>query len=85
MISNKLLFRQRCVSQENISQSTVIAMLPEGSKQREWLESINRDKWTITSFDSKRREVCINIITDTGVNYVSVILPYLDITSIDLP
>jgi len=85
MTSNKLIFRQRCISQENISQATVVAMLPEGSRQREWFEALDRDKWTITSFDSKRREVCINVTTDTGVNYVSVVLPYLAITSTDSP
>ena len=85
MATDKLIFRQKCYSQERISQATVLAMLTEGSKQREWLESIDRESWAITSFDSRTREVCIDVQTDTQVNHVSFTLPYIDINPTDSP
>ena len=33
-----------------LSKSTVIAMLPEGSRTREYMESLRLDQWEITGF-----------------------------------
>lgn len=82
MANDKLIFRQKCYSQEYISKKTVIAMLTEGSKQREWFEALEDDQWFITSFNSKTREVCVDVQTDTGVNHVSVLLPQLTINDV---
>ena len=85
MASDKLIFRQKCYSQQRLTQKTLIAMLPEGSKQREWFEALDTEKWSITSFDSRTREACVDVQTDTGVNHVSVLLPYIDVTATDSP
>jgi len=82
MATDKLIFRQKCYAQEHLSKKTVIAMLPEGSKQREWFEALEDEKWSITSFDSKTREVCVDVQTDSGVNHISVLLPQLTISDV---
>lgn len=71
------LYRRKCSSNERISKKTVIAMLAEGSKQREWLESIDESQWTVTSFNSNQREVCVEVQTDSRVNRVTFKLPEL--------
>ena len=80
MATNKLIFQQKCYAQEHLSKKTVIAMLPEGSKQREWFKALKDDQWSITSFDSRTREVCVDVQTDNGVNHLSVLLPQLTIS-----
>ena len=79
MATDKLIFRQKCYSQERLSKKTLIAMLTEGSIQRIWFESLDDEQWEITSFDSNTREVCIDVTTPSGVNHVSVILPQITI------
>lgn len=82
MTSDKMIFRQKCYSQEHISKKTLIVMLTEGSKQREWFEALEDDQWSIVSFDSKSREVCVDVQTDNGVNHVSVLLSQLTVNDV---
>lgn len=85
-MANKKNFRRRkCVSQERISKSTVLAMLSE-STQRDFYASLDDDQWSITSFNSTTREVCIDLKNNNGrVNKLAVTLPSIDRTPTDSP
>ena len=67
-MAQRRIVRQRCQSPYSVSQATVIGMLPEGSRQREFLESLDKDHWETTSFDPDTGNVCIRILNDRFLN-----------------
>tara|TARA_Y100000034_G_scaffold35064_2_gene43015 strand:+ start:966 stop:2642 length:1677 start_codon:yes stop_codon:yes gene_type:complete len=53
---------------EVIRQPTVLAMTR--TQTREWLETLDADDWSITSFDPKKREVCILVDAGKGITHL---------------
>ena len=53
--------RIACSSQEHLSKKTLIAMLSEDSTVRNFIENLPDENWSIVSFDSRSRDVCIEI------------------------
>jgi hypothetical protein len=53
---------------ENIRQPTVLAMTR--TQTREWLEKLDPEDWSITSFDPKKREVCILVEAGYGITHL---------------
>jgi len=51
-----------CSSKDRIPKATVIAMYPESSSTRNWLEGLTDDQWTVTSFNALNRQVCIDVL-----------------------
>lgn len=47
------------------------------SDQKVLLDTLDEEDWTITSFDSKTRVVCIDIATASGARHIAVTLPAL--------
>lgn len=67
-----------CLAPPNISKRTVIAMFEEGTRTREWLDSLDDDQWEITSFDPETRTVCFDLESDEGqLHHLSLTLPVL--------
>ena len=54
----------------SISQKTVLAGVSEGT--REFLEKLDENLWTPVSFNPSKREVCIQIDTNSGMNTITV-------------
>ena len=53
---------------EIIRQPTVLAMTR--TQTREWLEKLDPEDWSITSFDPKKREVCILVEAGFGLTHL---------------
>ena len=51
---------------------------------KEWLLSIPDDNWSIISFDSRTRVVCIQVVNTIGIRNVSITLPYLSASKIGI-
>jgi hypothetical protein len=45
------------------------------SERRHFLDKVPLDDWTITSFDPKTRQVCIDLETENGRRHFSITLP----------
>ena len=72
----KRIYRQRCHQQPNIAKSTVIASFEEGSRTRDYLESLPDDDWDILSFNPEERLVCLMLTATTGqIHTLSLVLP----------
>ena len=76
-----------CANTGTISKATFLAMLPVGSKSREFFVGLDSDDWAILSFDTVTRETCLAVYADTNerigdlqVNVLSVTLPELEPT-----
>jgi hypothetical protein len=69
--------KQACSGRETISQKTVKASFLEGSRTRQWLDSLEDDQWSITSFDPDTATVCAAVETTHGTNHISLTLPTL--------
>jgi hypothetical protein len=60
-------FKERpCSVQQRLAKVTFLAMLPDGSRQKEFYLSIPDDRWEILSFDPKTRDVCVRHTTLYG-------------------
>lgn len=79
----KLIHRDACHLSHMISKKTVIASFQEGSRTREWLESLRDDQWSITSFVPETRLVCAVVDTGHGIyNHLALTLPVVTSNSI---
>jgi hypothetical protein len=79
----KLIYRDSCVASQRISKKTVIGSFQEGSRTREFLESLDEDQWAVTSFTPETRLVCAVIVTANGtVNHLALTLPEISMTSL---
>lgn len=67
-----------CASPPSISKKTVLAMFEAETGTRIWLDSLSDNQWTITSFDPDSRVVCIDLLSDSGIeHHVALTLPFL--------
>jgi len=53
---------------DTIRQPTVLAMTR--TKTREWLEKLDPEDWSVTSFDPKKREICILVEAGHGITHL---------------
>jgi hypothetical protein len=53
---------------DTIRQPTVLSMTR--TKTREWLEKLDPEDWSVTSFDPKKREVCILVEAGHGITHL---------------
>ena len=62
---------------QSVSKNFVIRVHPEGSKTREWLESLEEDQWVVLGYDPKAREVLLSVDgTESDIDHtVSLTLP----------
>ncbi len=66
---------QACSVLERISKVTLKSMYEVGSVTREWLDSLEDDQWTITSFDPDSRVVCFDVTNDVATHHFTLTLP----------
>lgn len=66
--------KKRC-NVPGITQKSLIGMLPEQSKQREFFKSLDEEQWAIVGFNKRTKEVCIIILSGVGARHVSITLP----------
>lgn len=67
-----------CMGFPDISKKTVIGSLDEGSKTREFLESLDDDQWQVTAYEPENRLVCIDVTSDLGmVHHMTITLPII--------
>lgn len=79
-----LPFRRRaCQRVQRIPKVTLLAYLPDGSRQKEFFEGMDIDDWEIISFDPERREVCIVLLNDSQDVTVTVTIPTIILPSGD--
>lgn len=72
----KRIYKNACYVSEQISKKTVIASFPEGSRTREWLETLRSDQWFVSTFIPETRMVCAEIYSDHGtVTHLAITLP----------
>jgi len=72
----KRIYKNACYPKETISKKTVIACFPEGSKTREWLQSLDNDQWFVTSFIPESRLVCATVYANQStVTHLAITLP----------
>lgn len=75
----KGIHRSACYLSHTISKRTVIASFQEGSRTREWLESLNEDQWAITAFVPETRLVCAVVDSGHGVQtHLALTLPVVN-------
>lgn len=55
-----------CHSKDKIPKATVIAMYPDGSATKTWLQGLSDDQWTVTSFNALNRQVCIDVVATSS-------------------
>jgi hypothetical protein len=55
-----------CSKNDRLSKATFLAMLPDGSRQKEFYLNIPNDRWDIVNFDPDTREACIVLTTLYG-------------------
>lgn len=65
--------RRACQKLQTISKETFIAYLTQGSKRREFFESLDDENWYIYSFDPTKREVCVVILNDANVEVTTTV------------
>ena len=54
-----------------MAKATFLAMLPDGSRQKEFYENIPDERWDIISFDPATRDVCVRHTTLHGSENLS--------------
>lgn len=65
-----------CNGTTPIAKSTVKALFEEGTRTREWLDSLSDDQWEITSFSPQTRLVCFTVMSSRGVPcYMTLFIP----------
>jgi len=52
---------QACSSYQSISKKTVKSMFEPNTRTRRWLDSLDEDQWSITSFDSISRVAAVAV------------------------
>lgn len=74
--------KRACSGKTTISQAAVKAYLTDGSRTKRWLEQLEDDQWTVTSYDPITREVCMEIVTEQGLlRPLSITLPELSFSA----
>lgn len=66
---------QACSFYEKISKRTIKSMFEVGTKTRTWLDSIEDNDWTVTSFDPSIRVVCFDVLSKSNTHHMSLTLP----------
>jgi hypothetical protein len=73
--------RRRCISPEEISKSTFLAMLgpppPDATPTRAYFEGLLDEQWEIFSFNANTRDVCVRVTSAFGDRTMTITLPYL--------
>ena len=64
-----------CQATQRLSQATLLAYLPEGSKIQEMFLGMSLDEWEVISFNSRTREVCVELLNDSKNVLLSFIIP----------
>ncbi len=66
-----------CSLTDRIPKVTVIAMYPDGSSTKTWLQNLADDQWLVTSFNPQKRQVCIDVTATESelINTVTLDLP----------
>ena len=60
-----------CQAKQRLSQATVLAYLPEGTKIQELFLGMSLDEWEVVSFNPLNREVCVKILdTDVVISFI---------------
>lgn len=67
--------KRKCSYPPEITKNTIKALL-EGTEQEKWLNKLDDNDWSVLSFDSSSREVCIVVYGSVNTT-VSLILPNL--------
>jgi hypothetical protein len=60
--------KNACYPSEAISKKAVIASFQEGTRTRQWLESLRDDQWFITTFIPETRTVCAIVYAGSGTS-----------------
>ena len=55
-----------CSVRQRLAKVTFLAMLPDGSRTKEFYENIPDERWEISSFDPATRNVCVRLTTLHG-------------------
>jgi hypothetical protein len=83
-MSREMQERRRCTAPDVIPKSTFLTMVgpPLGvggtsTPTRAYFESLLDEQWSITSFNSNTRDVCIEVESPYGVRTMTITLPYL--------
>jgi len=50
-------------------------MFEPNTRTRRWLDSLDEDQWSITSFDAISRVVCFDVANMIGISHLSLTLP----------
>ena len=66
-----------CQAKQRLSQATVLAYLPEGTRIQEMFLGMSLDEWEVTSFNPLKREVCVTLLNDGGETLISFNIPTL--------
>lgn len=74
----KQFIKNACLNLAGLSKSTFLAMLPENSKTLQFFQSIDNEDWSVLSFNTSNREVCLQITSVGQTKTISVTLDYLN-------
>lgn len=69
----KVFPRRACESTQRLTQDTFLAMLPDDSGQKEFYSGMARSEWEVLSFNPQRREACVTLINERGVNVTTIV------------
>ena len=59
-----------CQANQRLSQATLLAYLPEGTRIRDLFVGMSLDEWEVVSFNPVIREVCVKILdTDVTISF----------------
>jgi hypothetical protein len=72
---------QACQGFPDISKRSVIGAFDEGHKTREFLESLDDDKWQVTAWEPENRLVCFDATADTGqIHHYTIDIPVISVS-----
>jgi hypothetical protein len=75
--------KNACYVSNTISKKTVIASFQEGSRTRQWLESLRDEQWYITTFIPEAKLVCANVVSPSGtITHIALTLPTISTSSL---
>ena len=77
----KQFYRTACYARHRLSKKSLIAMLVDGTPTQRFFTNLDDNAWTIVSFNPFNREVCVQLFSNTQTKTLSIVLPYISITS----
>lgn len=63
-----------CYSQHELSQTTLLAIMPEGHF-RDKLLALPTDQWHVASFNTTARIACVEVNSGSRINVISINIP----------